>query len=87
MIISWYLQKNGEGDKVDDTDYVSTDVPKRDNTNNDTVGSNENDDVYVGIDEDEEDKDEDEDEDEDEDDGSHWCYYWDCGCFSLSPCY
>ena len=81
MIISWYLQKNGEGDKADDTDDVSTDVPEKDITNNDTVGSNENDDGYdVGID------DEDEDDDDD-DDGSHWCYYWDCGCFLLSPCY
>ena len=62
MIISWYLQKNGEGDEVDDTDYVSTDVPEKDITNNDAVGSNENDDGYdVGID----------DEDGDDDDGSH----------------
>ena len=76
MIISWYLQKNGEGDEVDDTDYVSTDVPEKDITNNDIVGSNENDDGYdVGID------------DEDDEDGSHWCFYWDCGCFLLSPCY
>ena len=65
-----------------DTDYVATDVPEKDITDNDTVGSNENDDGYdVGID------DEDEDDDEDDDDGSHWCFYWDCGCFLLSPCY
>ena len=76
MIISWYLQKNGEDDVADDTDYVSTDVLEKDITDNDTVGSNENDDRYdVGID------------DEDDDDGSHWCFYWDCGCFLVSPCY
>ena len=76
MIISWYLQKNGEGDEANDTDYGSTDVPEKDITDNDIVGSNENDDGYdVGID------------DEDDDDGSHWCFYWDCGCFFLSPCY
>ena len=62
--MSWYLQKNGEGDEVDDTDYVATHVPEKYITDNDTVGSNKNDDGYdVGID--------DEDEDEDEDDGSH----------------
>ena len=76
MIISWYLQKNGEDDVADDTDYVVADVPERDITDNDTLGSNENDDGYdVGID------------DEDDDDGSHWCFYWDCGCFLLFPCY
>ena len=66
MIISWYLQKNGEDDVDDDTDYVDIDVLEKDITDNDTVGSNANDDGYdVGID------DEDEDEDADEDDGSH----------------
>ena len=60
MIISWYLQKNGEGDEADDTDYVAIDVSEKDITDNDTIGSNENDDGYdVGID------------DEDDDDGSH----------------
>ena len=59
MIISWYLQKNGEDGVADDT--IATDVPERDITDNDTIGSNANDDGYdVGID----------DEDEDEDDGS-----------------
>ena len=62
MIISWYLHKNGEDDVVEDTDYFATDVPERDITDNATIGSNANDDVYaVWID----------DEDEDEDDGSH----------------
>ena len=79
MIISLYLQKNGEDEYLgDDPDHVVTDVPEKDITDNDTVGSNKNDDGYdVGID----------DEDEDDDDGSHWCFYWDCGCFLLSPCY
>ena len=64
MIISWYLQKNDEDGVADDTDYIATDVPARDINDNDTIGSNANDDGYdVGID--------DEDEDEDEDDGSH----------------
>ena len=73
MIISWYLHKNGEDDVADDTDYVATNVPEKYITDNDTVGSNENDDGYdVGI---------------DDDDGRHWCFYWDCGCFLLSPCY
>ena len=40
MIISWYLQKNGEDDIDDDTDYVDTDVPEKDITDNDTNGSN-----------------------------------------------
>ena len=76
MIISWYLKKNGEDDVANDTDYVASDVPEKYITDNDTVGSNENDDGYdVGI------------EDEDEDNGSHQCYYWDYGCFFLSPCY
>ena len=71
MIISWYLQKNGEDDVDDDIDYVDNDVLEKDITDNDTVGSNQNDDGYdVGID----------DEDDDDDDGSHWCLYWDCGC-------
>ena len=62
MIISWYLQKNGEDGIDDDTDYIATDVPTRDIIDNDTIGSSANDDGYdVGID----------DEDEDEDDGSH----------------
>ena len=78
MIISWYLRKNSEDDVADDTNCIATDVLEKDITDNDTVGSNENDDGYdVGID----------DEDEDDDDGSHWCFYWDCGCFLLSPCY
>ena len=83
MIIFWYLQRNSKDDYIgDDPDYVATDVPEKDITDNDTVGSNENDDGYdVGI------HDEDEDDDEDDDDGSHWCFYWDCGCFLLSPCY
>ena len=72
------MQKNDEDDVDDDTDYFDTDVPEKDIIDNDTVGSNENDDGYdVGID----------DEDEDDDDGSHWCFYWDYGCFLLSPCY
>ena len=84
MIISLYLQKNGEDSVVDDTDYIAIDVPTRDITDNDTIGSNANDDGYdVGID----DEDKDANEDEDEDDGSDQCYYWDCGCFFLSPCY
>ena len=41
MIISWYLQKNGEGDEADDTDYIATDVPEKDIIDNDTVGSDE----------------------------------------------
>ena len=47
MIISWYLQKNGDdGYLNDDPDYVVTDVPKKDIVDND-----ENDDGYdVGID-------------------------------------
>ena len=58
MIISWYLQKNDEDGVADDTDYIVTDVPARDINDNDTIGSNANDDGYdVGID--------------DEDDGSH----------------
>ena len=58
MNISWYLQKNGEDGVADDTDYLATDVPERDIADNDTIGSNANDDGYdVGID--------------DEDDGSH----------------
>ena len=79
------MQKNGEDNYVDDDpNYVVTDVLEKDIVDNDTNGSNENDDGYdVGRDED----DEDEDEDEDDDDGSHWCYYWDCVCFLLSPCY
>ena len=84
MIISWYLQKNGEDDYLDDDpDYVVTDVPEKDIVDNDTNGSNENDDgCDVGID------DEDDNGDGDnEDDDSHWCYYWDCGCFLFSPCY
>ena len=60
MIISLYLHKNGEDSIVDDTDYIAIDVPARDITDNDTIGSNANDDGYdVGID------------DEDEDDVSH----------------
>ena len=70
MTISWYLQKNNEGDQADDTDYVSTDVPEKDITNNDIVGSNENDDGYdVGIDEDAND-----DDDDDEEDSLSPCY-------------
>ena len=71
MIISWYLQKNGEVDYLDDDpDYVVIDVPKNDIVDNDANGSHENDDGYdVEID-DEEEEEEDEDEDED-DDGSH----------------
>jgi len=66
LIISWYLQKNGEGDEADDINYVATDVPEKDIIDNDTVRSNENDDGYdVGMDDD------DEDDDEDDDDGSH----------------
>ena len=66
MIISWYLQKNGEDDVDDDTDYVDTDVPEKDINDNETIGSNENDDGYdVGID----------DEDEDDDDAIHSCFY------------
>ena len=80
MIISWYLQENGEHDYLDDdSNCVFTNVPKKDIADNDANGSNENDDGYdVGIYE---------DEDEDDDDGSHWCYLWYCGCFLLSPCY
>ena len=60
MIISWYLQKNGEDDLVDDIDYVATDVPDKDITDNDIVGSNENDDGYdVGVYDDDEDEEED----------------------------
>ena len=61
MIIFWYLQKNDEDYYVvDDPDYVIIDVPKKDITNNDTNGSNENDDGYnVGIDENDEDDDDD----------------------------
>ena len=60
------MQKNGKDGLTDDTDYISIDVPTRDIIDNDTIGSNENDDGYdVGID----------DEDEDEDDGIHQCYY------------
>ena len=72
MIISWYLQKNGEDDYLDDdSDYVVIDVPEKDITDNDTNGSNENDDgCDVGIDDEDEDEDEDEDDDDD-DDGSH----------------
>ena len=79
MIISWYLHENGEDDYLDDDpDYVFTDVPKKYIADNDANGSNENADGYdVGIDED----DDDEDEEDYDDDGSHWCYYWDCGCF------
>ena len=85
MIISWYLQENGEHDYLDDdSNYVFTNVPKKDIADNDANGLNENDDGYVGIDGDE---DEDEDKDEDDDDGSHWCYYWYSGCFFLSPCF
>ena len=66
LIISWYLQKNDEDGISNDTYYIGIDVPARDINDNDTIGSNANDDGYdVGID------DEDEDEDEDEDDGSH----------------
>ena len=62
MIISWYLQKNGEDGVANDTNYIASNVPARDITDNVTIGSNANDDGYdVGID----------DEDEDEDDGSH----------------
>ena len=80
-VLNWLFlgicRKNGEDDVDDDTDYVYTDVPEKDITDNDTVGSNENDDGYdVEI-----------DDDEDDDDGSDWCFYWDCGCFLLSPCY
>ena len=77
MIIALYLQKNREDYYLnDDLDYVVIDVLEKDITDNDANGSNENDDGYdVGID------------DEDDDDGSHWCFYWDCGCFFLSPCY
>ena len=54
------MQKNSEYGIADDTDYIASDVPARDITDNDTIGSNANDDGYdVGID------------DEDEDDGSH----------------
>ena len=69
MVISWYLQENGEDDYLDDDpNYVVTDVPKKYIVDNDANESNENDDGYdVGI---------------DDDDGSHWCFYWDCGCFS-----
>ena len=82
MIVSWYLQKNGEDDYVgDDPDYIVTDVPEKYVTYSDTNRSNENDDGYdVGI----EDYDEDVDND---DDGIHCCYYWDWGCFFLSPYY
>ena len=53
MIISWYLQKNGEDDVDDDTDYVDTDVPEKDTVVNDANGSNETDDgCDVGIGED-----------------------------------
>ena len=82
MIISWYLKKNGEdGHLGDDPNHVVIDVPEKDITDNDTNGSNENDDgCDVGIDDDDEDKDDDEN-------GSEWCYYWYYGCFFLSPCY
>ena len=79
MIVSWYLHTNGEDDYDigDDPDYVVTDVPEKYITYSHTNRSNENDDGYdVGIYED----------DEDDDDGIHWCYYWNCGCFLLSPC-
>ena len=82
MIISCYLRENGEDDYLDDDrDYVATDVPKKYIVDNVANWSNENDDGYdVGIDEDDEDEDED-------DDSSNLCYYWDCGCFFISPCY
>ena len=84
MIISWYLQKNGEDDYLDDDlGYVVTDVPEKDIDVNNADRSDENDDGYdVGIDEDYEDED-----DDDDDDGIHWCYYRYCGCFFLSPCF
>ena len=72
MIISWYLQENGEYDYLDDDlDDVITDVPNKDIVDNDANGSNENDNVYdVGIDEDDEDEYED-DYDDDDGGGSH----------------
>ena len=53
------MQKNGEDDYVgDDPDYVVIDIPENDITDNDTNGSNENDDGYdVGIGDDDEDED------------------------------
>ena len=48
MIISWYLQKNGEDNYVgNDLDYVVTDVPEKDIHDNETNGSNENDDDMI----------------------------------------
>ena len=84
MIISWYLQENGEHDYLDDdSNYVFTNVPKKDIADNDANGWNENYDGYVWMDDDE---DEDKEEDVD-DDCIHWCYYWYCGFFLLSPWY
>ena len=84
MIISWYLQENGEHDYLDDdSNYVFTNVPKKDIADNDANGWNENDDGYVWMDDDE-----DEDKEEDVDnDCINWCYYWYCGFFLLSPWY
>ena len=87
MIIFCYLRKNGEDDHVgDDPDYDVTDVQDKYIADNYVNGSNENDDGYnVGIDEDDEYV---EDVvDDDDGGGCDWCYYWDCGCFFLSPCY
>ena len=63
MIISWYLQKNGKDDYLDDDpNYVVTDALEKDIADNDVNGSNENDGGYdVEID----------DEDDNDDDGSH----------------
>ena len=76
MIISCYLQKNGEDGCLDDDPYyVVTNVLEKYIVDNDANGSDENDDgCYVGID------------DDDNHDGSHWCYHWYCECFLVSPC-
>ena len=52
MIISWYLKKNAEDYYIgDDPNYVGIDVPEKYIVDNDTNGSNKNDDGYdVGID-------------------------------------
>ena len=48
MIISWYLQENGEHDYLDDdSNYVFTNVPKKDIVDNDANGSNKNGDGYM----------------------------------------
>ena len=62
MIISWYLQENGEDEYLnDDPEYVVVDVLNMDIADNDANGSNKNDDEYVRIDKDEDGDDDDDD--------------------------